>query len=697
MVKVTLNFAKRILIVSTLIGIALVLLGHLKNDQSKLSEDEEILAQINKDSSLVSQAEMDAFSEQEGVESEAPIPGEEKASLVSQADKSALPKVDYWPPEGTIPNEEVADEVESVEEDSTEQFLDTISISDSEEAEVSSQLEKQEAQREQLLEAADPDASESETLQDVESSSVNQKVNPYQQPGGSTNDDAQLSKRITIDQWKRQMGGQKPNILFIIADDMRPEIKANVHERSPWLESSIVTPNLDNLASQGLLFRRAYCQMAWCNPSRSSFLTSRRPETTMVHNNSVFFRENLPDVITLPQFFKNHGYTTSGIGKIFHLLNKPGDNDNNSSWSVPMTHPAEDAYMHEEGQLWKAVTKTDRKGLKLMDEMTVDGAIEALRGLTKMQKRTSKPFFLAVGLKKPHLPWYFPEQYGKLYLSQNLSMPLMRNKSSMLPIIAWFRSFEVRGHKQYINASADWGPTVPLPDWVIRELRQAYYSSVSFIDDLIGNLLQEVKTLGLDNNTIISFIGDHGYHIGEHNIVGKNTAFEVANNSPMIIRVPGVTDKGFKTDKLVEFVDLFPTLVELADLPSMPYCPSSEESKSVRLCTEGTSLVPLFDDPGTERWKNSVFYQYPHHRGYRNAFCMGYTIRTPDFRYTEWVSYNYSTSIRANWTHICGRELYDHAFDPYEKFNVAYEGLYGAIKSELSHKLRRGWREALPI
>jgi iduronate 2-sulfatase len=176
--------------------------------------------------------------------------------------------------------------------------------------------------------------------------------------------------------------------------------------------------------------------------------------------------------------------------------------------------------------------------------------------------------------------------------------------------------------------------------------------------------------------------------------VGKNTVFEVANNSPLMIRVPGVTDKGMVTDKLVELVDVFPTLADLSGLPPLSRCPRPHQSRRIRLCTEGSSLVPLLQDPKTPDWKDSAFFQYPHYRGFANAFCMGYTIRTEQYRFTEWVHYDYDLNEPTDWERICARELYDHDKDPYEKYNLAYDREYSAVKDTLSLKLRGGWRKA---
>lgn len=216
-----------------------------------------------------------------------------------------------------------------------------------------------------------------------------------------------------------------PNILFLIADDMRPEMGAYSGDNSlPWLNPSIRTPALDRLAGQSLLFHNAYCQQSWCNPSRFSFLTSRRPDSTMVHNNSVYFRENMPYVITLPQYFKEHGYMTLGVGKVFHLImDVPGVNDNEYSWTEPMIRCDPTEFLVEPPWNWWAVPDKDRNGLPLRDECLTNKAVQILRQVAPAAKSGEQPFFLAVGLKKPHHPFVFPEHYLHYYPSDDIELP----------------------------------------------------------------------------------------------------------------------------------------------------------------------------------------------------------------------------------------------------------------------------------
>ncbi|ELU10818.1 hypothetical protein CAPTEDRAFT_174794 [Capitella teleta] len=527
----------------------------------------------------------------------------------------------------------------------------------------------------------------------IEANASEHEADPHQE----TQDSQHVQEKLAVGDdplqtWFERRSKKRPNVLFIVADDMRPDIKAQVHSQSPWIFPGMHTPNLDSLSDRGLLFRRAYCQQAWCNPSRSSFLTSRRPETTMVHNNSVFFRDVNPNLVTIPQYFRQNGYLTLGMGKVFHLMGLRGDHDDDFSWSMPMYRNGE--CFSEGWDTWKAVSKDDRHGLQLLDEVIADFAVETLEKVAPMSQKEDQPFFVAVGLKKPHLSFVFPDEYLKYYPEENITSPINPTSAEDLPDIAWFHSFEVRGRREYKKAAEKWSQKQPLEEWAIKELRRAYWATISYVDDLVGKIIGKLEELGVADDTIISFIGDHGFHLGEQSIVGKNTNFEVANNSPMILRVPGLTDKGLITDKLVEFVDLFPTLADLAGLPSVPQCPpGTRESQQTDLCTEGSSLVPLLRDQESSRWKDRVFYQYPHYVDY--SWCMGFTVRTAKYRFTEWVSYDYKET-GADWNKICGTELFDHEVDPNETKNLANDASLTKTIQELRSQLKGGWSEAVP-
>lgn len=463
-----------------------------------------------------------------------------------------------------------------------------------------------------------------------------------------------------------------PNILFIAVDDLRPQLGC-------YGDPLAKSPNIDKLASQGFLFNRAYCQQAVCSPSRSSLLTGRRPDTTKIYNLEDHFRKSIPDVVTLPQHFKNNGYHTQSFGKIYH-----GGLDDPASWSVPST-PVQGALYgpkimadikkrREEaeakgngatkreinrankGPAWQAANVEDNA---LNDGNTADGAIKALNEIK------DKPFFLAVGFIKPHLPFVAPKRYFDLYPpAEQMKLAENREHPAGAPELAFTNFDELRTY-QGTPQNSD-----PVPDKQAQELIRAYYAAMSYMDAQVGRVIAELEKLGLRDNTIIILWGDHGWHLGEQGQWCKHTNFENATRAPLIISVPGQENRGGKTDALVEFVDIYPTLCELAGLPMTDGL-------------EGMSFVPLLKDP-KRTWKTAAFSQYPR----QGVKFMGYTMRTDRYRYTEWQETASGKSVAA--------ELYDHQLDPRETKNVADAAELESTVAELSKKLKAGWRAAAP-
>lgn len=468
-----------------------------------------------------------------------------------------------------------------------------------------------------------------------------------------------------------EAGHTRLNVLFIAVDDLRPELGC-------YGAPAVLTPNIDRLAETGLLFNRAYCQQAFCSPSRASLLTGRRPDTTRVYDLTTDFRAALPDVATLPQYFDRHGYHSQGMGKIFH--NKQ---DDAASWSVPhwdaqtenpiygpegrraarqrrMNARAQGKPWRWEdgvkGPAWEAPDVPDNA---LPDGITTDRAIAVLG---EMRER---PFFLAVGYHKPHLPFVAPKKYWDLYSESEFELADNSGLGKDVPLAAmndW--ETELRG---YIGIPEEG----TIQEAAARKLVQGYHAAVSYVDAQVGRLLDALDRLGLRENTIVLLWGDHGWHFGDHGLWGKNTNFENATRVPMIVSVPGRA-AGVKTDALVELVDIYPTLVELCGLPE----PAG---------LEGVSFGPLLDDPGRP-WKKAVFSQQPREIPDKGA-GMGRTIRTARYRYTEWVVPN---------TDYYERELYDYDKDPSEMENLVAKPEYAAIAAELAARLRAGWKHALP-
>ena len=374
----------------------------------------------------------------------------------------------------------------------------------------------------------------------------------------------------------------RKNVIFIVADDLRPELGAYASS-NPEMNPDIITPNLDALARESMLFRRAYVQQAVCSPSRASFLTGRRPDTTHVYNLQDYWRHVGGDFTTIPQYFKENGYISLGGGKIMHS-GKASGNDDPISWTEKVYHSeTKRAYWNGLNALKeRAIDPIDNDTLSLLplpDTEVADFAISALNRLAPDAKDGKQPFFLGVGFHKPHLPFRFPETFYNLYPEDKVKLPSNPFSPENLPSIAW-ASYELWSWKDIAKYGVTGDPDDLLPDEVVLRLRRAYFAAVSHMDYEVGRVLAEIKRLGLSDNTVISFIGDHGFELGEHSCWSKHDNFEISTNTPMMIKVPGLTDKGIVSDHLTEFVDLFPTLVEAAGLPTIEICPPESTNVS---------------------------------------------------------------------------------------------------------------------
>lgn len=462
----------------------------------------------------------------------------------------------------------------------------------------------------------------------------------------------------------------RPNVLFIAVDDLKPALACMGDPHAK-------TPNIDRLASSGVVFTRAYCQQAVCSPSRSSLLTGRRPDTTRVFDLVTHFRTALPNVVTLPQYFKQNGYDVRGVGKIFH----PGYNDP-PSWSAPWEGTRGLAYGPKgraiaEQRKAEARAKGQRdltrvRGLpfeapdiaddKLFDGWTAGRAIEVMRD----QKGKSGPFFLAVGFVRPHLAFVSPKRYWDLYDPATLPMPASNDPPRGAPAFAYHSSGELRAY-QGIPA------TGPVPPETARQLVHGYYAAVSYMDAQVGRVLDALRSEGLAENTVVILWGDHGWHLGDHGIWCKQTNYEQATHVPLVLSAPGKKGAGKKSPGFVEFVDIYPTLAELCGL-------APPEG------VEGHSFAPLLDDPGRP-WKAAAFSQYP--RGSRpTGPLMGYAVRTSRYRYVEWR--------KRGTTEVVARELYDEQTDPAEDQNVADDPANAGTVRDLARILADGWSKNAP-
>ena len=464
------------------------------------------------------------------------------------------------------------------------------------------------------------------------------------------------------------------NILLLIADDLRSELSAFIDpKKRPWLNAHIHTPNLAEMASQGAAFLNAYVQAPQCNPSRTSLLTSRRPKTTGVTNNQIWFRSGKnPDIVTMPQYFRQHNFTTVGLGKVFHL-NPRANQDASQSWSSYI-HLKDDG-IKVENDLWAAIPEDTIKSNPLMDQILTQDAIQVLTQVSYNYHKSGQNFFMAVGYRRPHRPWIFPERFLKYYPLDRVPLPPNPYAPHNMPYQSWLSRVDV---KRLMRIEGDWPVNTTVPHNITRTLRRAYYSCVSYIDHEIGLLLRKVKTLGLLKNTVIAVLSDHGYQLGEHGLWGKRTNFEEATHVPLMLRIPGVTDNSKRISDLVELLDLFPTLVELAGLPKLPTCPKLDPL-SQDACVEGRSMVPLLSGG---KGKNAVFSQFP----CDNHNCtpsMGYSVRTNRYRYTEWwhVKDPFGEDPLA-------QQLFDVIDDPLENYNRAEDPKFSEIKASMAKKLR---------
>ncbi|MCA9732309.1 MAG: sulfatase [Deferribacteres bacterium] len=486
---------------------------------------------------------------------------------------------------------------------------------------------------------------------------------------------------------------QKPNILFIAVDDLRPELGI-------YGQNYVQSPNIDRLAESGFTFTRAFCQSAVCNPSRASLLTGLRPDSIKVWDLRTKLRDTVPDVVTLPQYFKNNGYHSVAIGKIFHNVIP-----DSQSWSEPKLHidgypfDPDAVYRMEENVAWlekrkqqiiaagKEKRHIDRLGqwylkyvatenIDVPDDAYFDGAQAdvAVKKLAEL-KKMDKPFFFGIGFYRPHLPFNAPKKYWDLYDRNRI--PLAENDflPENAPLMAINNMRELRGYADFKQVPKPHEGKLNEQD--ARLLKHGYLASVSYIDAQVGKLLDALEKEGLAENTIVVLWGDHGWKLGEHNSWAKMTNYEIDTRVPLIIRAPGVQNMNTRLNQLVEFVDVYPTLCELAGLPVPEHL-------------QGISTVPLLHNSNLP-WKKAVFSQFLREGIWiapDGVEYMGYAIRTERYRYVRWI--NWETK------EFAAQELYDHQTDPNENVNIADDPQNVAVVQQLAAQLDAGWREALP-
>ncbi|MFD2727670.1 sulfatase [Hyunsoonleella rubra] len=435
------------------------------------------------------------------------------------------------------------------------------------------------------------------------------------------------------------------NILFIAVDDLRPELNF-------YGANHIKSPNLDKLASEGLVFERAYCNVPVCGASRASLLTGMRPTRHRFINYKTRADIDVPDAISLPNLLKQNGYTTISNGKIYH-----NNEDDGLAWSSRWFPEGNIRDYQIEKNVKDNAGSGQAQGGAISHEMAqvhdtayFDGKI-AQKGIADLRalKNKKEPFFLALGFMKPHLPFNAPKKYWDLYDRNNIELPESYVQPKSTPRKAFHNFGELR---QYNNIPKKGD----LPEDLAKELIHGYYACVSYIDAQIGLVLGELKRLELEDDTIVILWGDHGWNLGDHKLWCKHVTFETALRTPLIIKVPGKT-KGEKTDAITEYIDIYPTLTELVGIKA---------PKTI----EGTSFVPILNGKTPEKnWAVSKF---------KDAV----TLIKGDLFYTEWTSDDGVAYARM---------LFDHKTDPLELDNLAEKPEYQDTVEALAKELRAKW------
>ncbi|QXD22565.1 sulfatase [Opitutia bacterium ISCC 51] len=450
-------------------------------------------------------------------------------------------------------------------------------------------------------------------------------------------------------------GADRPNVLLILVDDLKPTIGA-------YGDSVAVTPQIDRLASEGMRFESAYCNQSVCMASRYNLMLGSRSSSTGFYSFGTQFREVYPDAITLPQHFMNNGYVAHSMGKVFHIGH--GNTNDDASWSVPHYKDKVIEYVdpesnhreltREEGLFTNQGSRDENGKLRprgaawespdvldyaYADARVAETAVDRLRWL---KENEDKPFFMAVGFVRPHLPFSAPKKYWDLYDRYELPMPEFEDAPAGAPKFAVKRGGEINAFKPV--------PIVePFPEDMTRQLIHGYYASVSYMDAQVGKVLDGLEAHGFSDDTIVVLWGDHGWHLGDHGSWTKHSNYEQSNRIPIIVKAPGVTKAGSMTQQLAETVDIYPTLASLAGLPA----PRTSQP------IDGLDMTPVLKDGGKR------IREYAYH-AYNKRTHLGRALRDERYRIVEWTNHENGNILY---------ELYDYEKDYLETVNIAASDL----------------------
>lgn len=478
----------------------------------------------------------------------------------------------------------------------------------------------------------------------------------------------------------------KKNVLLVSIDDLRPMLGA-------YGASTVQSPKLDEFSKSALLFERAYVHQAICAPSRANLMTGLRPDTTGIYGLRTKVSDALPDHVTLSQAFRNAGYETLSIGKVYHHID-----DDLESWSVPPHDAYKDPTFGDnrqsltpenylQGFEWGEEGNLDRHGkwrappseaADVGDFAYPDGrnSLFAIQQFAKLE-HTGSPFLMCLGFHRPHLAFNAPKKYWDLYDPAEIEIPSFNTAPVGSPDYALARSGELRNY-----AGTEQDPNVPFSDEFTRKMIHGYMACVSYVDELFGQIMDALAKYSLADDTVVVVWGDHGYKLGEYGQFNKHSNFEIDTRIPLLIRTPGMDTGGQKSTAFVETVDIYPTLTDLAGLPA-------------NASLEGISFAPVIHDPDRS-WKSAAFQQYPRSSvdtaGTGSVAMkrdlMGYAVRTDSFRYVVWVEKETGN--------ITARELYDLNIDPGETVNRIEQRKYQKDILKLETLRQGGWRVALP-